>query len=222
MNATEIPMQCHQPSSAEAVHQRHALLLLAATAWTAIPCRATGQTTNSTVAVTASASGDSIVTRCLQTGGCVVLLRHAATEPGVGDPPDFSLDDCRTQRNLSAAGQHDARRIGIWFASRKLTPRAVLFSAWCRCKDTADLAFGKHAVWAALNSTLNSTFGDRVQQPDQTPLLRQAMARIPARQFEVWVTHQVNISALTGQGRAMGEAFILDRSGRLLARSTFA
>jgi hypothetical protein len=48
---------------------------------------------------------DSIVERLLQTGGCVVLLRHAATEPGVGDPPDFSLSDCRTQRNLSAAGQ---------------------------------------------------------------------------------------------------------------------
>ena len=85
-------------------------------------------------------------------------------------------------------------------------------------KDTADLAFGKHAVWAALNST----FGDRVQQPNQTRLLRQAMARIPARQFEVWVTHQVNISALTGQGPAMGETLILGRDGRLLARTTLA
>ena len=114
--------------------------------------------------------------------------------------------------------QHDARRIGAWFGRHKLTPRAVLSSAWCRCKDTADLAFGRHAVWAALNST----FGDRIQQPDQTGPLRQALAHIPARQFDVWVTHQVNISALSGQATGMGEAVILGRDGRLLARTTFA
>lgn len=94
----------------------------------------------------------------------------------------------------------------------------VSSSAWCRCKDTSDLAFGQHTVWVALNST----FGDRFAQSDQTPVLRQALARIPVRQFEVWVTHQVNISAIAGQGPAMGEALILDREGRLLARSVFA
>ena len=47
----------------------------------------------------------------LQSGGQVVVMRHAATEPGVGDPPGFRLDDCRTQRNLSAAGREEARRI---------------------------------------------------------------------------------------------------------------
>ncbi len=159
----------------------------------------------------------------LRSGGCVVLLRHAATDPGVGDPPEFALGDCRTQRNLSPAGQQDAKRIGAWIASRDLTPRTVRSSAWCRCKDTADLAFGRHEVWAALNSI----FGDRVQRPDQaaqtaqTALLRQTMARIPARQFDVWVTHQVNISAIAGEGAAMGEALIVDRAGKVLARSRF-
>ena len=95
--------------------------------------------------------------------------------------------------------------------------RAVLTSAWCRCKDTADLAFGKHTVWPALNST----FSDRALQPEQSQLLRQAMAKIPARQFEVWATHQVNISALTGEGPAMGEAFVLDHKGKVLARTSF-
>lgn len=218
MNATEIPMPCHQTPSDAAVLGRRALLLLAASAWSSVPCRATGQTADAAATASVTSGSDSNVARLLQAGGCAVLLRHADTEPGVGDPPEFKLDDCRTQRNLSVAGREDAQRIGAWFASRKLKPRAVLCSAWCRCKDTADLAFGKHAVWAALNST----FGDRVQQPDQTALLRQAMARIPARQFEVWVTHQVNISAIAGQGTAMGEALILDRQGRLLARSTFA
>ena len=184
-----------------------------------MPLHATGQTliSNGNANANANANSDGVVARLLHTGGCVVLLRHAATEPGIGDPPDFALDDCGTQRNLSSAGRQDARRMGAWFASRKLKPRAVLSSAWCRCKDTAHLAFGKHAVWAALNST----FGDRLAQPDRTGLLRQAMARIPARQFEVWVTHQVNISAMVGQGPAMGESLILNREGRLVARSAF-
>lgn len=153
----------------------------------------------------------------LRQGGCAVILRHAATEPGVGDPPEFKLGQCSSQRNLSAAGQADSRRIGAWFASRQLKPRAVLTSAWCRCQHTADLAFRTHTDWPALNSTFN----DRIQQTDQTAQVRQALLKIPPRQFEVWVTHQVNISALTGEGPAMGEAFILSAQGKVLARTTF-
>ena len=199
-------MQLRQSSRATGViNRRKALALLAVSAWQVAPPWATGDTGNN-------------VAGLLRAGGCVVLLRHAATVPGVGDPPEFKLDDCRTQRNLSDAGQQDARRIGAWFRNSKLSqPRAVLTSAWCRCKDTADLAFGKYAVWPALNST----FSDRALQPEQSQLLRQALARIPDRQFEVWVTHQVNISALTGEGPAMGEAFVLDRKGKVLARTVF-
>ena len=154
----------------------------------------------------------------LRAGACVVLLRHATTVPGIGDPPHFKLDDCRTQRNLSEVGRQESKRMGAWFAAQQLQPRAVLSSAWCRCKDTAQLAFGQHTVWSALNST----FGDRLNQPDQTAVVRQALARIPAQQFEVWVTHQVNISAITQQGPAMGEGFIVDREGKVLSRMAFA
>ena len=154
----------------------------------------------------------------LRAGGCVVLLRHATTVPGIGDPPNFKLDDCRTQRNLSEVGQQESKRMSAWFTAQQLKPRAVLSSAWCRCKDTAQLAFGQHTVWPALNST----FSDRVNQPDQTAVVRQAMARIPAQQFEVWVTHQVNISSITQQGPAMGEGFILDHQGKVLSRMAFA
>jgi phosphohistidine phosphatase SixA len=160
------------------------------------------------------ADGQQIATR-LRQGGCVALMRHAETTPGVGDPPEFKLDDCRTQRNLSAAGQQDARRIGAWFRQNKLKPRAVLTSAWCRCKDTANIAFGQHSVWPALNSVFN----DRVLSPDQTEAVRKALAAVPKQQFDVWVTHQVNVTALTGQGIGMGEIFILDGQGTLLART---
>ena len=167
------------------------------------------------IAWSADAAGNPQIAALFRKGGCVALMRHAETDPGVGDPPEFKLDDCRTQRNLSAAGQQDARRIGAWFRRNKLKPRAVLTSAWCRCKDTADLAFGQHTVWPALSSVFN----DRAQLPDQSETVRKALAAVPRQQFEVWVTHQVNITALTGQGIGMGEIFILDGQGTLLART---
>ena len=88
----------------------------------------------------------------IRAGGCAVLIRHAQTVAGVGDPPGFRVDMCSTQRNLSEDGRAQARRIGQWFQTHGLKPRAVQSSAWCRCKDTADLAFGRHIVWQALNS----------------------------------------------------------------------
>lgn len=153
----------------------------------------------------------------LRQGGCAVLLRHAQTEPGIGDPPGFVLGQCATQRKLSEAGRADAKRIGRWFAERGLVPSEVKSSAWCRCTDTADLAFRRHRVWPALYST----FGDRLPQPDQTGPLREALMALPAGRFEVWVTHQVNVTALTGEAPAMGEAFIVDRQGKIRFRTTF-
>ena len=151
----------------------------------------------------------------LRAGGCAVLFRHAATEAGIGDPPNFRLGDCSTQRLLSDAGRAQSRRIGQRFKAQALQARSVQSSAWCRCRDTATLAFGEHTVWPALNSTFDDSSG----QPAQTRLLRQRLLDIPAGQFETWVTHQVNISALTGEWAAIGEAFIVASNGRLLARS---
>ena len=154
----------------------------------------------------------------LAAGACVVVLRHAQTEPGIGDPPGFRLDRCSTQRNLSAEGRAQAERIGQWFRSRGLAPSAVQSSAWCRCKDTADLAFRRHKVWPALNSF----FGESRNRDTQTAQLRAALKAVPAGKFEVWVTHQVNMTALTGEGMAMGEALVLDVTGTVIARNTFA
>jgi phosphohistidine phosphatase SixA len=154
----------------------------------------------------------------LREGGCVLLLRHAQTVPGIGDPPEFRLDRCDTQRNLSDAGRTQARHIGTWLRTRQLVPAAVRSSAWCRCVDTAQLALGTYQVWPALNST----FGDRLNQPDATATLRTALQKIPTGQFEVWVTHQVNITGLTREVPSMGEGFVVDGQARILARTLFA
>jgi hypothetical protein len=165
----------------------------------------------------AQAQFDDLAAR-LRAGGCAVLLRHAQTDPGVGDPPGFRLNQCSSQRNLSDEGRAQSARIGQWFMTRGLQPGAIRSSAWCRCQDTADLAFGRHAVWPALNSF----FGVADSRGAQTAALRAELTRIAAGQFEVWVTHQVNITALTGEGMAMGEALIVDTRGKMVARSTFS
>ncbi|MGB4117863.1 MAG: histidine phosphatase family protein [Polaromonas sp.] len=162
------------------------------------------------------------VATLLRAGGCALMLRHAQTEAGVGDPPNFQLGQCSTQRNLSDEGKAQSRRIGQWFAARKLVVGSVQSSAWCRCIDTATLAFGRHDLLPALNSTFDS----RSNQAAQTEALHQRLKGIRAGQFEVWVTHQVNISALTGEGPAMGEAFVVKLGagglpGRVVARTSF-
>ncbi len=152
--------------------------------------------------------------RALRGGGCVLMLRHARTVPGVGDPPGFRLGACGTQRNLSDAGRDDARAIGRSLASAGLRPQAVRSSAWCRCIDTAQLAFGASVPWPPLDSTFDSPS----LSPAATQALRDALAGTPVGRFEVWVTHQVNITALTGEVPAMGEGLVVGPGAQVLAR----
>lgn len=153
----------------------------------------------------------------LRQGSCAVLIRHAQTEPGIGDPPGFQLGNCSSQRQLSIEGRDQSKRMGQWFASRKLVPSNVFSSQWCRSKHTAELAFGRTADWPALNST----FGDSARLPAQTRELRERLKQLQPQQFEVWVTHQVIMTAVTNEYPAMGEAFAVDANGRVIGRLSF-
>lgn len=148
----------------------------------------------------------------LGVAGTVVLIRHSATFSGIGDPENFRLDDCSTQRNLSPEGRAQARAFGQWFRDRGRMPSAVRSSQWCRCLDTATEAFGgqpQTQPWPALNSF----FQGHGHWPTQRDLILQALADprasgVTAKGFEVWVTHQVFISALTGVYLSMGELVV--------------
>jgi phosphohistidine phosphatase SixA len=141
----------------------------------------------------------------------VLVLRHAATDPGVGDPPGFRLDQCSTQRNLSPAGREQALAIGRRLRAEGWLPRQIRSSRWCRCLDTATLIAEGLGVplrpqpWPALDSF----FGSRGSQAEQTALLRERLTASRDAGFELWVTHQVNISALTGRATAMGDGLWL-------------
>lgn len=152
-------------------------------------------------------SDDALAAR-LRAGRVAVLMRHSITDPGIGDPPEFKLGVCATQRNLSAEGRAKAQRIGAWFKARGLVPAQVRSSAWCRCIDTATLAFGQATPW----EPLNSFFDDTGTRERQNAAVGAALPGIEAGRFEVWVTHQVNITALTDEFAQMGEACLVERA----------
>ena len=145
----------------------------------------------------------------LKAGGQVVVMRHASTHPGTGDPSALRLDDCTTQRNLSAAGREEARRIGAEFRARGVHVGQVLSSRWCRCLETARLAFGNVEPWPPLDSF----FRDRSREPAQTATVRARAGERPAAGNLILVTHQVNITALTGIFPAQGEMVVLTPQG---------
>jgi phosphohistidine phosphatase SixA len=150
--------------------------------------------------------------------GGALIVRHAVTESGLGDPPGFVLGQCSTQRNLSDAGRQASRAMGAWMQAQQIKPDAVLSSQWCRCQDTARLALGRFEDWPALNSTFDGQGDPAAQQK----ALRARLQVMPKGQREVWVTHQVIMTALTGAYPEMGEGFLVDRQGRLLARGRLA
>jgi phosphohistidine phosphatase SixA len=145
----------------------------------------------------------------LRGGGQVVMIRHAATEPGIGDPPGYRLDDCATQRNLSPAGREESRRLGAAFRARQIPIRRVLSSRWCRCLETARLAFGTVEPWPPLDSF----FGDRSREQVQAGAVRTLISQAPGGGNLILVTHQVNITALTGLHASPGEIIVISPIG---------
>lgn len=154
----------------------------------------------------------------LARGGVVIALRHALA-PGTFDPEGFRLDDCSTQRNLDDEGRRQAVRIGQWFREQRLEPARVRTSPWCRCIDTANLAFGRADRWDALSSPRAS---DEAANSRRLGEMRQAIAAVPTGRFEAWVSHQFVLQALTGEPTQSAEGLVLRASGdrvQVLARA---
>ncbi len=157
-------------------------------------------------------AGQQRLAQKLRQGGVVMAFRHA-TAPGTFDPPQFKLGDCSTQRNLSEAGRQQARHIGAWFRAQSLQPAQVRSSPWCRCVDTATLAFPATPAqaWAALGSPVQGTESTNAESLAQ---LRSAALAVPAGRFEVWVTHMFVLQALAGENTNSGEGLLLGRDAK--------
>lgn len=151
---------------------------------------------------------ESLLWQALQRGDHFAMLRHA-TAPGIGDPANFAIGDCTTQRNLSEAGREQARRIGVRFRENGITDAEVFSSQWCRCHDTAEL-LGLGAVTGL--PVLNSFFRNNEREEQQTAELRRWLAASDTGKPLLLVTHQVNITAITGVFPDPGELVIVRRA----------
>ena len=146
-------------------------------------------------------------------GGKLIFIRHAYA-PGNGDPSNFNLNDCSTQRNLSMEGRKQAENIGKFFRNKKIKIDKVLSSEWCRCKETAEIAFKKFSTNSFLNSFYSSKF---VKNKDkQIDALKDYIDKFKSDKNLVFVTHYVLISEVLNYGPSSGEIVVSDKNYNII------
>ena len=145
----------------------------------------------------------------LEEGGKLIFIRHAYA-PGSGDPDNFNLNDCSTQRNLSKEGQRQAKYIGEFFRKNKVKIDKVLSSEWCRCKETAKIAFKNFSTNSFLNSFYSSKFAENKDK--QVKALKEYIKKSKSDKNLVLVTHYVLISEILNYGPSSGEIVVSNRN----------
>lgn len=162
-----------------------------------------------------AAANEAAAWAALRTGNVIALMRHADAPGGYGDPQGFKLEDCATQRNLSAQGRAEAVRVGAAFRERGVKPARILSSPWCRCIDTAKLMdVGPVAI--------ENAFGNPVVWTDRRDALKSGSNAV----IRAWkgpgallaVTHGASIAALTGYNPASGEIVVVDNALKEIGR----
>ena len=145
----------------------------------------------------------------LKEGGKLIFIRHAYA-PGSGDPDNFNLNDCSTQRNLSKEGQRQAEYIGEFFRNNKVKIDKVLSSEWCRCKETAKIAFKNFSTNSFLNSFYSSKFAKNKDK--QVKALKEYIKKFKSDKNLVLVTHYVLISEILNYGPSSGEIVVSNKN----------
>ena len=150
-----------------------------------------------------------------QEGSKVILIRHSLA-PGGGDPAGFKINDCKTQRNLNRVGINQSKKIGKLFKKNKVLIDQVLSSQWCRCKDTAQYAFGNYKEFTALNSTFQSPY-----DKNETKQLKELYSFVKKWDGKgknlVLVTHYSIITAITNAVPSSGEIVITDKNFKVIS-----
>ena len=160
-------------------------------------------------------NAENTVVSLLKEEGKIVFIRHSIA-PGGGDPENFSLNDCTTQRNLSKKGIEQSKRIGEFFKKNKVIISKVLSSQWCRCKDTAFHAFGKYEEFFALNSTFQIKFSGNSKK--QAEALKNFVKKWDGKGNIIFVTHYVIILKHTNYAPSSGELVITDKNFNVLSK----
>jgi phosphohistidine phosphatase SixA len=143
----------------------------------------------------------------LASGNHFAIIRHGLA-PGYSDPRQFDLSDCQTQRNLNKEGRLQSKKIGDLFRLNGINEPAIFSSHWCRCLETAHLMnFGQVSKLSALNSFFENFDRKDAQTQELRLWISEASLEVPT----ILITHQVNISALTGHSAASGEIIFVRR-----------
>ena len=145
----------------------------------------------------------------LEDGGKLIFIRHAYA-PGNGDPAGFNLNDCSTQRNLSDDGRKQAQHIGEFFNKNKIEIDKVLSSEWCRCKETAKIAFKNYSTNSFLNSFYSSKFSKNKDK--QVKAFNYYIKNLESEKNLIFVTHYVFISEVLNYGPSSGEIVVSDKN----------
>ena len=159
-------------------------------------------------------NAENTVVSLLKEEGKIVFIRHSIA-PGGGDPENFSLKDCSTQRNLSKKGIEQSKQIREFFKKNKIIISKVLSSQWCRCKDTAFHAFGKYEEFFALNSTFQIKFSGNSKK--QAEALKNFVKKWDGKGNIIFVTHYVIILKHTNYAPSSGELVITDKNFNVLS-----
>ena len=149
----------------------------------------------------------------LKQGGKLIFIRHAYA-PGGGDPINFDLNKCSTQRNLSNSGRKQAKEIGSLFKNNKIIIDKVYSSEWCRCKETAQIAFNKFETKNFLNSFFSSKFAQNKES--QIKKLKEFIINWDGKNNVIFVTHYVVISEILNYAPSSGEIIISDKELKVI------
>ena len=149
----------------------------------------------------------------LKAGGKLIFIRHAYA-PGGGDPENFNIYDCSTQRNLSESGRIQSKKIGNFFKENEFEIKNVYSSEWCRCKETATLAFKDFETKSFLNSFFSSKFAHN--RNSQMREFQKFLLEWDKKTNLIFVTHYVVITEILGYPPSSGEIVISNQNLKII------
>ena len=167
------------------------------------------------ISLTTSIKADlnKILLNQLEDGGKLIFIRHAYA-PGGGDPQNFNLNDCSTQRNLNNEGRKQAQYIGEFFKKNEIKIDKVLSSEWCRCKETARIAFKNFSTNSFLNSFYSSKYAKNKDK--QIKMLNNYVKKFKSDKNLILVTHYVLISEVLNYAPSSGEIVVSDKNFNMI------
>ena len=165
------------------------------------------------LSIITNAFSDDVILNSLKEGKKLVFIRHAIA-PGNGDPNNFNINNCSTQRNLDKNGIAQSKNIGLFFKNNKIKIDKVLSSEWCRCKDTAKYAFENFETFDALNSFYDERFA--ANETKQIKDLKNYIKNWDGDKNLILVTHFVVISSILNTGSSSGEIIISDKNFNII------